>query len=78
VVGFINWCSNADLHGMDDYLQRHTEIGVHEALHAMGYSSNSWSGQLIDPSLSGFLSPDGSAFLPLEGMSFGDSLTLHC
>lgn len=67
VVGYMNWCPAAELHRTTELLQMHTEVGVHEVLHALGYSSNSWTGQYSDPSVSHFLAPDGSGFLPMSG-----------
>ena len=66
-VAFVNWCPAAQLHLRGELLQMHTEVGVHEVLHALGYSANSWTGQYSDPAVSHFLAQDGSRFLPMSG-----------
>jgi Leishmanolysin len=66
-VGFMNWCSAAELPLTGQRFQAHVETGVHEVLHAMGFSGASWRAQRDDRSKSYLLNDDASDFLPIAG-----------
>jgi hypothetical protein len=48
--------------------QMHVEVGVHEVMHAMGFSSNIWKRQTVDTDKSYFLNSDASDYLRYDGV----------
>eukprot|EP00892_Ulva_mutabilis_P007225 jgi/Ulvmu1/4875/UM020_0161.1 len=63
-VAYMNWCSRAQLVATESLLNKHLEVGVHEVLHALGFSAGLWRRQQRRTDLSYFLQPDGSGYLP--------------
>ena len=63
----MNWCNKAQLTATEALLDKHLEVGVHEVLHAMGFSGGMWRQQHIHKELSYFLKLDGSGFQRFAG-----------
>lgn len=66
-VAYMNWCDRAQLAVTETLLNKHIEIGVHEVLHALGFSAGLWRRQQRRPDLSYFLKPDATGYLPYAG-----------
>lgn len=64
----MNWCSRAQIPATTALLDKHVEVGVHEVLHAIGFSAGLWRRQYVKKDLSYFLKPDASGFLPYDGV----------
>lgn len=68
-AGYMNWCSRAQIPATTALLDKHVEVGVHEVLHAIGFSAGLWRRQFSQKDLSYFLKPDASGFLPYDGVN---------
>ena len=71
----MNWCGRAQLSATKDLYDRHLEVGVHEVLHALGFSAGLWRRQHRRQDLSYFLKPDASGYVPYAGVN---AVPWHC